>query len=535
MSWWLILGILFLGQLLSTQALAAKRVAFVVGISTYDHLGEEQQLANPVHDAEAMARTLTTLGFEVVSGIDLTITEFDTKWQQVLNQLTGEDTLVFFFSGHGVEVDGENLLLPRDVPYFRFGRHTQFKRQSISVTQLLQDLRLGDRSPPQVTVMIFDACRDNPTIPAEFKSGGGAPQGGLVKDPKVRGTFLMYAAEAGKVSMDRFGPSDRIPQSVYTRTLLPLLQQPNLSIQDLAIQVKEQVFKKTTEYGFEQLPEYTDGLIGRFCLAGCQMAVTEEPEAPPVVTKIPVPASAPTVQREAKPHGLLEPEMVRIPGGTFTMGSNDGYKYDRPPHQVVIQDFLLGKYEVTFAEYDQFAQATGKPLPEDEGWGRGQRPVINVSWDEAKAYAVWLSKSTGKKYRLPTEAEWEYAAWGGSRQQTWAGTSDESQLGTYAVYTKNSGGKTAEVGSKQPNAFGLHDLSGNVYEWVEDCWHENYKEAPDDGTAWLEAASGECGQRVVRGGSWFHNPDTLRSSTRGRTPPDYRFNFLGFRLAQDAP
>jgi sulfatase modifying factor 1 len=159
--------------------------------------------------------------------------------------------------------------------------------------------------------------------------------------------------------------------------------------------------------------------------------------------------------------------------------------------------------------------------------------VIDVSWEDAQAYARWLSHATGKSYRLPTEAEWEYAARSGDKQQTWAGTSEENELTKYAVYSNNSGGKTAEVGSREPNGLELYDMSGNVREWVEDCWHKNYTDAPKDGSAWLREG-GACGRRVIRGGSWNDRPGYLRSSFRSRFGPDFRGNFIGFRLAQSA-
>lgn len=219
------------------SASAAKRVAFVVGIDTYDNLGEDDQLRKPVNDAKAISKTLTNIGFEVTEGFNLTIDEFDEKWQKVLNNTTAKDTLLFYFSGHGVEVGGENFLLPRTVPYFEFGRDKRFKRKSISVSDLLDDLKFGDSQTPEVTVMILDACRDNPTIPSKYKKGIGS-KGGLIEIPKARGKFLMYAAAPGQVALEQLAPDDKHPNSIYTRTLLPFLEQPNLSIQDLAIKAR---------------------------------------------------------------------------------------------------------------------------------------------------------------------------------------------------------------------------------------------------------------------------------------------------------
>ena len=159
--------------------------------------------------------------------------------------------------------------------------------------------------------------------------------------------------------------------------------------------------------------------------------------------------------------------------------------------------------------------------------------MINVSWEDATAYAEWLSKQTGKRYRLPTESEWEYAARSGAKQEAWAGTSKESDLDEYAVFLANSGNRTAEIGGKQPNSFGVHDLSGNIWEWVEDCWHHDYRDAPSTGSAWLEANGGECGRRVLRGGSCNDGPGLLRASNRFRFLADFRGNFLGCRLVQD--
>jgi formylglycine-generating enzyme required for sulfatase activity len=231
--------------------------------------------------------------------------------------------------------------------------------------------------------------------------------------------------------------------------------------------------------------------------------------------------------------GLLEPEMVKVlkvPTGKFHMGGDSPDAI--PSRQVTIKPFAVGRYEVTFEQYDQFALATGRQLPSDSGWGRGRRPVISVSWRDAVDYATWLSQQTGKRYRLPTESEWEYAARNGGKDETWAGTSKKDQLKEYAVYDTKG---TEPVGSKQRNGIGLYDMSGNVWEWVEDCWHGNYTGAPTDGSSWLEAGGGNCSQRVLRGGSWLNKPSSLRASHRYWNQADNRYNIIGFRLAQDLP
>jgi formylglycine-generating enzyme required for sulfatase activity len=240
--------------------------------------------------------------------------------------------------------------------------------------------------------------------------------------------------------------------------------------------------------------------------------------------------------RDTLKDGSPGPEMVVIPPGSFRMGSEDGADDEKPVHEVkIVKAFSIGKYEVTFEEYDQFAADTGRELPGDMGWGRGKRPVINVSWDDAVAYAQWLSKKVkvekGKDYRLPTEAEWEYAARAGTQTRYWWGDdAGKGQANCNGCGSQWDGKQTAQVGSFPVNPFGLHDTAGNVWEWAEDCYHENYKGVPADGAAWEEK---NCGRRVIRGGSWLYNPEFLRSANRLRNVPDNRTNLLGFRLAQD--
>jgi formylglycine-generating enzyme required for sulfatase activity len=216
------------------------------------------------------------------------------------------------------------------------------------------------------------------------------------------------------------------------------------------------------------------------------------------------------------------PVMVVVPAGEFVMGSTD-FVHSQPPHKVTIQrPFAVGKFEVTFAEWD--AGDCNGYRPNDQGWGRGRRPVINVSWHDAKEYAEWLSRKTGKMYRLLSEAEWEYAARAGTATSYAFGDTITPSQAQYSP-----AGKTAEVGSFPANSFGLHDLHGNVSEWVEDPWHPSYQGTPDDGSVWL---GGDTSERVSRGGSWVSLAGGLRPAIRGRSAPGTRTVTRGFRLAR---
>ena len=243
----------------------------------------------------------------------------------------------------------------------------------------------------------------------------------------------------------------------------------------------------------------------------------------------------------------LAGEMVSIPGGSFRMGDLNGGGDDdeKPVHSVTVPAFRLGKHEVTFAQWDACVAdgGCGGYRPDDEGWGRGNRPVINVSWDDAQLFIYWLNDKTSGNFRLPTEAEWEYAVRAGSTTKYHFGNS-ESQLCRYANHADDStdysnrnkscsdgvGKRTAAVGRYQPNVFGLHDMHGNVWEWVQDCWNDNYVGAPNDGRAWT---NGDCGQRTLRSGSWYNGPRALHLTTRTMRIQSSNYSHIGFRLAQD--
>jgi len=243
---------------------------------------------------------------------------------------------------------------------------------------------------------------------------------------------------------------------------------------------------------------------------------------------VPEPPSTNTF-RDTLQDGSSGPEMIVIPAGTFKMGDiqGGGSSNEKPVHDVTVARFAMGKYEVTFAEYDKFAEATGRSKPNDYGWGRGNRPVINVSWDDATAYLDWLSEQTGRAYRLPTEAQWEYAARAGTQTKYWWG----NDIGTNLANCGSSGSEWSEkqttpVGSFQANSFGLYDTVGNVWEWCADPWHSNYQGAPTDGRIWGSYGTSE---RLLRGGSFVVNPYGCRAAYRGWVSSDGHSWLRGFR------
>lgn len=228
--------------------------------------------------------------------------------------------------------------------------------------------------------------------------------------------------------------------------------------------------------------------------------------------------------------------MVVIPAGSFMMGSpaseSERLSSEKPQHQVtIVRQFAAGKFEVTFDEWDAcFREGGCSHNPGDKGWGRGQRPVIHVSWYDAKQYVQWLSRKTEKSYRLLSEAEWEYSARAGTATAfSWGNTINMTQ----ASYQRSGTLGTVPVGSYAANAFGLYDMHGNVKEWVEDCTNASYNDAPADGKAWT---SGDCGQRILRGGAWYDNPQGLRSARRDWAVSGTQSHFnatIGFRVARD--
>jgi uncharacterized caspase-like protein len=248
---------------LASPALSEKRVAFVVGIDKYDHLSKGAQLSKARNDAGAVGRLLKDLGFEVIAKEDVTRSVFNSHWQDFLNKLMPGDIAAFYFAGHGVEFGGRSYLLPRDIPNLKPGRDELLRREALSLQEFLADLR---EKGTRLNLVILDACRDNP-----FEQGVGRSVGsrrGLAITEPPEGTFIMYSAGAGETALDRLDDRDRDPNSVYTRHLLPLLKSPDLSLTEVAEQVRVVVREMAARAQHRQTPAYYNQVVGHVCIAG---------------------------------------------------------------------------------------------------------------------------------------------------------------------------------------------------------------------------------------------------------------------------
>lgn len=240
------------------------------------------------------------------------------------------------------------------------------------------------------------------------------------------------------------------------------------------------------------------------------------PEAAPAVAPAPPPAPP-------KPP-LIEPVMIPLPGGTFAMGSNDDIS-EKPIHQVTIKPFAISKYPVSVREWNACAAANACPFLVT---GRDDIPVTDVSWTDAKQFVAWLAKETQKAFRLPSEAEWEYAARGGTQTKYWWGDQFQPGMANCKNCVDAATEQPLKLGSLKPNPFGLYDMGGGVNQWTEDCWHKNYQGAPQNGSPWVE---NDCVSHVIRSGSWKNDARYVRPASRDSYDTNVRYPTHGFRIA----
>lgn len=506
-SLWL-LGILLLW---ADFANAAAKVALVIGNSEYEG---NNKLANPVNDARDMAKVLAGYGFEVVgynknSGrldtLDLDYPKMETYISQFRSLLKKDGVALFYYAGHGMQKDGVNYLIPLN---HNVNSPEQLKYKTVNAKMVLEEMEAAQSF---LNVVILDACRDSP-----FRSFRGS-QTGLSSMNAPAGSIVIFSTHEGGTAFDGVVNGRN---GLFTSHLLAAMQNGNQEIESIFKATSKKVQVDAKSYDVKQIPFLSSSFNEQFCFGICGngQAVVPQPAAPAYVPSVSKPA--PVASRQS-----FEPEMVAIPAGTFEMGSTDGESDEKPVKSWKLNTFYMSKYETTFDEYDAFASATGREKPSDRGWGRGKRPVINVSWQDAVAYAEWLSGKTGKAYRLATEAEWEYAARAGSTTKYWWG----DNLGSNKANCDGCGSQwdnkqTAPVGSFSPNGFGLYDTVGNVWEWT--C---------SEYGAYSEGKQTQCnqsvtGRRVLRGGSWLSEALNVRSAFRNYDVTTY-WNFdLGFRL-----
>lgn len=230
-------------------------------------------------------------------------------------------------------------------------------------------------------------------------------------------------------------------------------------------------------------------------------------------------------------------DLIFVPGKSFKMGFSGGEDEERPEHDVELDSFYMSKFPITFKQYDVYCKATNRNKPDDEGWGRGSRPVINVNWYDAVKYCKWISEKTGENIRIPTEAEWEFAARDCGKRMHWVGTKNRKKLHNYMWFEENSFGTSHPVGEKKPNGLGLYDMIGNVSVWCNDWYAKDYYsnspiKNPEGPTAGAK--------RVIRGGSWLtygghdgaYGLNALRTTSRRYSDPKYKANVIGFRVVK---
>jgi formylglycine-generating enzyme required for sulfatase activity len=526
---WLCLLVLF--SSLTTAALPAERVALVIGNANYPDA--RTPLSTTIRDARTLADEFRRIDFDVDFKENLNKQNMQNAVTAFTGKVTNGTVALLYFSGFGLDVGRHTYLIPVDAQIWT---EADVRRDGISVDAVLADMH---RAGAKVKIVILDAARRNP-----FERRFRASAAGLAPISAPVGTLALYSAAPGQVIDESSGANN-----LFVGELIKELRSPNLTAEDIFNRARIGVSRASNN---EQVPWVTSSLVEEFYFRPSSSAVMTPAPAPspPPQPSPPSPStsttsrSSPTVStpppREAPRSGSKSgdvfrdcpdcPEMVVVPSGSFAMGSSS--EYEKPAHRVSIaRNFAVGRREVTFNEWDKCVDDGGcKSRPQDRGWGRGDRPVINVSWLDAKEFVVWMSRKTGQIYRLPTEAEWEYAARAGTDTPFWWGGAAGSRQANCRECNTGQSEQTLPVGSFHANRFGLFDTAGNAAEWVEDCWNDNYVGAPTDGSAWT---SGQCRLRVLRGGSFDSASTYTRSTARFRYDFDVRYYANGFRVVRE--
>jgi formylglycine-generating enzyme required for sulfatase activity len=579
---------------ISPPVLAEARYALVIGNGAYSSGPSLPPLHNPVNDAKAMADALKKHGFEVTLRTDVPKREFFEALQAFQKKLANQpgQTGLVFYSGHGLRgANGNNYLIPVDA---KLEFQEQIEWDGVAVERILNDM---EAAQAKTSLLIIDACRD--TFLKSRSKGSVEPGMQVAQAPE--GTLIAFATSPNKRALDYVKEGDR--HSPYVTAFLEELPKPGRKIEDVLKAVGASVAARTEKLGPDkkQVPSIQSSLFGDFYFvpptggrsgsaddSGASPERVADGGSAPSSPRRPVPEEAPAagsrpppgqVFRDTLSDGTRGPAMVVIPAGEFWMGSPES-EVGREPgeakerrHRVQIERaFALGQREVTVGEFRRFVDASGYQTEAERdvgakgcyawdakdgkwNWRAGliwrkpgyeqkdSHPVVCVSWNDANRYAEWLAKQTGQAYRLPTEAEWEYAARAGTMTARYWGE-DPNQACRYANVADQTKGPENEVwaekhecsdgywypapvGSFQSNAWKLYDMLGNVWEWTCSAYTRTYDNSEAKCTDKVTT-----GPLAVRGGSWYDQPAWVRSASRLRGVPTYRDDNQGFRLAR---
>lgn len=529
-----------------TLSAHAQRYALVIGNNNYSaKLGV---LDNPINDATDMGHLLTQKGFKVTVLKDATKRKIQEGINNFTRQLHQKGAVgLFYFAGHGMQIDGTNYLIPVQT---HINSATDVEYEAVDAGRVLAGMwRAGNG----LNMVILDACRNNP-FARSFRGGSR----GLARMDTAKGALILYAASAGEVAADGEGHN-----GLFTSHLMKAINTPGLKVEDVFKKTVIDVTKATNdnqwpwssgsikgnfyftinapkaetvtitqpsskENSTENLfwesiknktnPEYFKSYLEKYPqgvyagLAKLEIVINSASE--------PVQTVKPKVSSSSSSDPYTGMQFVYVDPGCFQMGSHNGASDEKPHRVCLTQGYYLGKYEVTQAQWQQVMGNNPSHFKSSN------KPVEQVSWDDVQDFIRKLNRQTGLHYRLPTEAEWEYACRSGGKDQNYCGGNN---AGRVAWYDDNSGSKTHTVGQKQANGLGLYDMSGNVLEWVQD-WYDGdyYSNSPSNNPKGPSGGS----RRVYRGGSWLSNVSGVRSALRFSLSPDSRLNFLGFRLAR---
>lgn len=500
------------------------QVALVIANANYPD--SSTPLPTTIRDGRSLGDELRRDDFEVDVKENLGKQAMRQAIDAFVDKLRPGTVAVFFFSGFGIQVDRQTYFIPADAQVWS---EADAKREGIRLEGILDQMQgRGTR----VKIVIIDASRANP-----FERRFRPSSEGLAALDMPQNTLAIYSSAPGTLAND--APGDN---SLFVGEMIREMRAPDSTAEEIFNRTRVGVSRASNN---AQVPWVASSLTEEFKFvdgdrnpAPAESAITPPaaappPAAPPPVTPLPavVGSSAP----DHKPGEAFRdcaqcPEIVVVPAGTFEMGSSA--PYERPVHRVTIaKAFAIGRYEVTFDQWDNcVADRRCQYAPGDRGWGKGDRPVLNLSWVDAKDFVAWLSKKTGHTYRLPSEAEWEYAARAGTKTRFWWGSGGGNHHANCQGCNSGSAAQTLPVGSFKPNPYGIYDTSGNVAEWVEDCWNESFRGAPENGAAWTD---GQCELRVLRGGAFDSQPALVSSAARFRYDYDVRYPSNGLRVVRE--